>query len=299
MPREIVAFLSQVEEKLGRMLASGWRNAGPDAAGFARDAEALAAVGLHDVAARLRDVASATGPIEGLRAVTLASAACRLARAHLVDTPPPDAHAKPLLPRRPRAADRLSLVPLGRMTVEGDVVWSCLQSRGYAWEWLLLDPPEWNESSGPWLACGVEGFPVWSGRYPFGAIAEVTRVALHDVEWIELDPETADLPALGDLHSGKMRSTQIPLWGGGYLTLAPLDAETLDRLNWLDERVAADLIATPSQLWGLVWDQQRDRILTAAFLRGDGWCRVVHLTPGCPDEELPAGRQQVALSRAG
>ena len=51
--------LHQVEERLGRLLASGWRQARGEAAELRADADALAEAGLVEVASRLIAVAEA------------------------------------------------------------------------------------------------------------------------------------------------------------------------------------------------------------------------------------------------
>src|SRR5262249_25659418 len=81
--QEIAARLLGVEARLERLLASGWRNAGSEAADFGSEPDALAALGLAQVAERLRAVATAPSATEALPAIVLATAACRLLRARL------------------------------------------------------------------------------------------------------------------------------------------------------------------------------------------------------------------------
>src|SRR4051812_49085225 len=83
--RDLVAALDDVEERLARLLVSGWRNAAAEARDLSAIADALAAANLPETAARVRAVAEATSAEEGLRAVALASNACRLARAQLAE----------------------------------------------------------------------------------------------------------------------------------------------------------------------------------------------------------------------
>ena len=81
--RELVERLRQVEERLERLLTSGWRQSRTEAADLRQDADALAEAGLPELAARIRAVAEANDPAEALQAIALATSACRLLRARL------------------------------------------------------------------------------------------------------------------------------------------------------------------------------------------------------------------------
>lgn len=288
MLQDIAAYIRQIEERLERLLASGWRNAAHEAQGFTADADTLSALGLQTVAGRLREVASAHDAMTALRAIVLATESCRLLRAHLAETVALGPGAVRLHARRPRANDRVSLLPLCRLTVDGEEVWSCLRSRGYAWEWLVLDPPGERAPQVPWLTARVSGIPVWRGRYPVGAGAELTRVALCESAVSALADDDSHQPVLRDLQSGKIRSTQLPLWGGGYLRLDRLQAMPVAAMRALDDHFHAEEILDQHEdsAWGLVWDQLGERALVAAFAaRADGM-RVIHLVPGCPAEKI-------------
>src|SRR5688500_8977104 len=80
-------LVRRVEERLERLLESGWRNAGQEASQLTEEAEALALAGMERLAQRLREVAAAKAAADGLAAVTVALAACRLLRARLAPNP--------------------------------------------------------------------------------------------------------------------------------------------------------------------------------------------------------------------
>lgn len=289
MAQDIAAYVRQIEERLERLLVSGWRNAAHEARSFASDGDILADLGAPTTAERLREVATANDPMAALRAAVLAIASCRLLRAHLAGATPLEPGATLLQARRPRGADRLTLLPLCRIAVQGEDLWSCLRSRGYAWEWLLLDPPAMASSEAPWLGVRVGGFPIWRGRYPFGEIGEVTRVALADLAMTTLPSEGEDQPVLRELRTGKIRSAQLPLWGGGYLRLDRMHAASLAELPSLDGRFSPETISDHhgDAVWGLVWEQHGQRALIAAFAACADGVRVIHLVPGCLSEPLP------------
>ena len=81
--RELVERLRQVEERLERLLTSGWRQSRTEAADLRQDADALTEAGLPELAARVRAVAEANDSAEALQAIALATSACRLLRARL------------------------------------------------------------------------------------------------------------------------------------------------------------------------------------------------------------------------
>src|SRR4051812_27326378 len=101
--QEIAERLRRVEDRLERLLASGWHHASAEAADLAAEADTLAALGLEALAERLRAVAAATRADEALAAIALATAACRLLRARLpADSPPPGAWTPLAAPDGPR-----------------------------------------------------------------------------------------------------------------------------------------------------------------------------------------------------
>ena len=154
--RALAEQLGQIEDRLGRLLASGWRHAGAEAATLRADADALAEAGLASVAERIGAVAGATTAAEALERITLASSACRLVRARLpVDAPPDGWHAVGPARDASRAGrsrkqpDESTVMPLARLQLEGEVVWVCIES--YGRRWLLLDPPALALNE-PWAA---------------------------------------------------------------------------------------------------------------------------------------------------
>src|SRR5262249_46329428 len=156
----------------------GWRNAGPGLPEIEAAAAALDAAGAPAVAARLRRVVAAGAPADGLAAVTLALAACRLLRARL-PAPRPEAAssaagwtalslspgspgspgspvAQPSSSRRRRTRDvrHRRLLPIGRLALDDGEAWACLLLRetstgepAFA-EWLLVDPQEGVSAGG-------------------------------------------------------------------------------------------------------------------------------------------------------
>src|SRR5215216_271904 len=102
--RDVAERLSELEMRLARVLAAGWRNAGSETSGLVDEADALAELGLAEIASRLHAVVDATSATEALRALTLASAACRLVRARVVLGDQSAEGWQPLIvPRRRRA----------------------------------------------------------------------------------------------------------------------------------------------------------------------------------------------------
>jgi hypothetical protein len=212
---ETARRLRRVEERLERLLASGWRNAHQEAADLGDEAGALAEAGLERLAERLRAVAAARSAAQGLAAVTLALAGCRLLRARLAPGGPVPANgagaaavpagaaaAGEWAPvgreRRGRssrsaapAAGADQVVPVGRMALAGGEAWACLRLRGSVpGEWVLVEPAALPEgvralrtASGTepaWLGTVLDGRLRWRARYPLGAAGSVERCVLED-----------------------------------------------------------------------------------------------------------------------
>jgi hypothetical protein len=139
---KVAERLRRVEDRLERLLASGWRNARAEAADLAGEADALAALGLPHLADRLRAVAAAPGATEALPAIALAAVACRQLRVRLPAESAPPGQWTPLpsaeeLPEP--AVERL--LPLGRMALGDGEAWACVRLRGAApADWLLVEP---------------------------------------------------------------------------------------------------------------------------------------------------------------
>src|SRR5437870_3901374 len=123
--------LRRVEDRLERLLASGWRNAGAEAADLAGEADGLAALGLAHLAERLRAVAAAPSAAEALPAIALASAACRLLRARLpTDAAPAGRWAHLLQADDPPETAAERLIPVARMAVGDGEAWACVRLVG-------------------------------------------------------------------------------------------------------------------------------------------------------------------------
>jgi hypothetical protein len=292
--QDVSARLNETESKLAGLLASGWRRAAPEAATLRADAEAFADAGLNELAARLRAVASAGSAAEALRGVTLASAACRLLRARIAAGVTSDDAWQPLVaPRRRRAAEPDMLLPLCRLSLGGFEVWSCLRSRGFAVEWVLVEPPVLTAAANAWwLRRPLYGYLFWRARYPLGAGRDVQVLSLTEASWEAATPSTVDPHAAfrRRLSAGKLREDKLPVWGGGSVHLAPLDQTKLDGYLWLEPSVPADLTQLQfDDTWALVWDQDTTPAVIAVMAE-DGRLgrklRVVHLLPGCPSEPV-------------
>ncbi|MEA2515948.1 MAG: hypothetical protein QOJ59_5437 [Thermomicrobiales bacterium] len=292
--RDIGERLMELESRLARLLAAGWRNAAVEAAGLSVEADAYAELGLGELAGRLRAVATASSATEALRSLTLASAACRLLRARVaLDDQSEQAWHPLIVPRRRRAIERDMLLPLCRLSLGGTEVWSCLRSRGFAVEWVLVEPPTSLPGEGsPWLRKPMYGHLQWRARYPLGAGRDVQVQALPDASWesqapTAVDPHTAFRKRLA---AGKLREDKLPVWGGGSVHLAPLDHSQLDGYLWLDPTVPGDLAGMRfDATWALVWDQEATPAVIAVMAEGVRLFKklsVVHLLGGCPSETV-------------
>jgi hypothetical protein len=292
--RDVAERLTDLETRLARLLAAGWRNAGGEAESLSVEAEALAEEGLGEIAARLRAVAAAESASEALRALTLASAACRLVRARIAIGGEIAEGWQPLVaPRRRRSVERDMLLPLCRFSLDGAEVWSCLRSRGFAVDWVLVEPPELLDGGDvPWLRRPIHGYLHWRARYPLGTGREVQVQALGNASWetpeaTHVDPHAAFRKRLA---AGKLREDKLPVWGGGSVHLTPLNREKLDGYLWLDAKVKGDLERlTVGDAWALVWDQEATPAVIAVMAE-DGRLfkklNVVHLLGGCPSDSI-------------
>ena len=139
--QEIAARLLRVEARLERLLASGWRNAGAEAADLGPEADALAALGLAQIAERLRAVATAASATEALPAIVLAAAACRLLRARLRAAAAPPGQCTDLRDTELPEPTTDQLLPLARLALADGEAWACVRLRGaIPAELFLLEP---------------------------------------------------------------------------------------------------------------------------------------------------------------
>src|SRR4051794_41272342 len=102
---ELIGQLRRVEDRLGRLLVSGWRQARVEAADLRQDADGLAEAGLTEVAARVTAVAQAGSAAEALPAIALAASACRLLRLRLLAEAAPDGWSPIARPKRRAGTD--------------------------------------------------------------------------------------------------------------------------------------------------------------------------------------------------
>jgi hypothetical protein len=286
--------LHDVQSRLERLVAAGWRNAAAELPALRDEADVFAELGLADFATRLRSIAAATSPTEALRAQTLALAACRMLRARLAPGDRSPDRWQPLLaPRRRRGAEPDMIQPLCRYSLAGVEVWSCLRSRGFAVEWVLVDPTDLaSGDASPWLRKPLYGHLHWRARFPLGAGRDVHVDALDHPSWESTEPAAVDPHAAfrRRLAPGKLREDKLPVWGGGSVHLAPLDRAKLEGYVWLDPIVPVNLARMElGDLWALVWDQEGTPVVIAAVTEGGRLLKrlsIVHLVPGCPVEEL-------------
>jgi hypothetical protein len=306
----VLEQLQQIEVRLNRLLAAGWRNAGDDLAELTSVAAGLTELGLSEVAARLHAVAAAADPAEGVRAAGLALAACRLLRVRLApDVPAPGDWAPVGLGKRSTATTRL--LPLARFALADGEVWSCLWFKGgYAAEWVLVEPPDVSdgmgaEDAGSWFTRLVVGRLRWRARLPLGATGDVERCALEGATWeVPPDEGTQMHPLAVFVQSIRRGRLAEDAWvGSDRLKLVPYDPADLDAYAWPDSAASAAIAASPWRIehgWALVWTAGGATpiaLISAAPARsGLGALRdaltgrpapqIVHLVPGLPSDEI-------------
>jgi hypothetical protein len=318
--RELVERLRQVEDRLGRVLASGWRQARGEAADLRHDADALAEAGLTELAARLMAVAEAGSAGEALPAIALATSACRLLRARLLAEAVPDGWV-PLAPPKSRArASVETVLPIARLWLEGREVWAC--ARPTRAGWLLLDPPfpakqeqpasanadtpsgifgrlrrqlgqvlgDQASAQTPWLHRRLRGRLIARARYPLGADGQVTRCTIKQPAWVD-EPEAHD--PFGELRP--MLTGSAPLTSPRrYAMLGGIRLLELQRADpsvyaWLDPSGADALRAAPTaKVWGIVWVESQAVVPLALVTPAEHGRppHLTHLIPGAPSEPL-------------
>jgi hypothetical protein len=183
------------------------------------------------------------------------------------------------------------LLPLCRFSLAGAEVWSCLRSRGFAVDWVLVEPPDLAaDGPGPWLRRPIHGYLHWRARYPLGVDREVQVQALSQASWEPAAPASIDPHAAfrRRLAAGKLREDKLPVWGGGSVHLTPLNRANLDGYLWLDAAIPKDLARLDcGDAWALVWDQEATPAVIAVMAE-DGRVfkklNVVHLLGGCPSD---------------
>jgi hypothetical protein len=320
--RALADRLRQVEERLGRLLTSGWRQARDEAAGLRADAAALAEIGLTEIGARVMAVAQATDPAEALRAIALATSACRLMRTRLPSPPAPDGWT-PLVPSgKAQGARTESLVPISRALLDSREVWVCTRTNRN--ELLLLDPPFPNdppvarepapppvgilgrlrqqvgqalggETSAPshWLRRRLAGTLRWQAQYPLGPHGDVGSWKLDDPSWAKDsdDPEQqAHRAGIQDVVTmGKLQDGAPLFWTAGGFRIRELDRDETAAYVWLDPSAATAFRAAPTEkVWAIAWAEGAT-IVPVALLTPAGKVtppRLTHLIPGAPRDTL-------------
>jgi hypothetical protein len=322
--RELVDHLRQIEDRLERLLVSGWRLGQVEAADLLNEADLLEQSDLSSLGARVRAVAQADGAADALHKIALASSACRLLRLRLPTDSVPDGWA-PVTPSRPKARSNGEvLLPLSRLLVDGREVWACSWPAGR--QWLLLEPPFPPEPTStppqsparprsifgrlgrqiveafggaatppaPWVHHQLRGRLVWQARYPLGATGEVNLCTLDDAAWVtEPDAERYGIRAfLQKLRAGALTSGATAFPGVGGLRLMELDRTDPAAYIWLDATATAVFASAPSEkVWALVWTGD-SAITPLALLTpggGKGPSRLTHLIPGSPSHVLVGG----------
>ena len=291
--QDLAERLVVIEGRLNRCLADGWRNSESDRQALAGDAEEIASLGLSQFAERLRTIVSSDNARVALDEITLARASLHLLRARLGGSTF-EANGGPpwVVPRKGRAADRESLWPLGRFSLGDMIVWSCLRSRGYPVEWVLVEERDGSGADVPWFGPTLTGHLHWRGRFPVGTRREVQVVALQPSN---PSPSVSTGP---DVYQairkrfipGKVRDDKLPAWGGGSIRLTMLEPDELDGCWWCDPMMREQFLPLlAEQCWTFVWEPGDVRVPIGAVVEQGRIFKklhVVHLVPGCPMTEL-------------
>jgi hypothetical protein len=325
--RELVGLILHVEERLTRLLTSGWRQASPEAADLQQEAVALSEVGLPALAARVAAVAAATDASSALPAIALATSACQLMRTRLLVSEPPDGW-QPIQPPRARTSRAPStgdtLLPIARLQIDDQDVWAC------AWlarnQVILLEsplplPPETPDDRSAsdgllsrvqqrlraalsavgddvpasfWLRHRLSGRLQWQARLPLGVSGEIAVCTLDDAEWqedtegLEQDQVRAFRSALA---SNSLKDGTALNWSISSVRAMELDRRDAAAYVWLDPTTAAAFheMASPD-MTALVMVTDNVIVPLAALRPGEHLRkpRIVHLLPGLPTDTLDA-----------
>jgi hypothetical protein len=318
--RQLVELILHIEERLARLIASGWRQARAEAADLQQSATALTEAGLPHLAARIAAVATATDAASALHTLALASSACRQMRARLLVGEAPDGWQQIQPPRARKRTTEDTVVPLARLQVAEREVWAC------SWparnQVVLLEPPfpappedaaapadtggliarsrrlleralhGAGDQSRPslWLHRRLQGTLRWEARYPLGAAGDIAACTLHDAEW-QTNPDGADQDQLRAfrtaLAANKVREEASISWSVSGLRVMRLDRNECAAYAWLDESAAAAF-----RMYGdltplaLVW--LTDNVVAPLALLEPGESgrqpRIVHLVTGLPTD---------------
>ncbi len=292
--QDVTERLRTLEDRLERLLSSGWRTAAGEAEAFGQEASALEEAGLPELAARLRGVAQAASPAEVLPAITLAMAALRLLRARLAPAAVPPGPWAPLAggaaERRAPRADRL--LPISRLAAAGGEVWACVKLRGtQPDEVLFLEPPS-LDTKNTWLRQPMEGRLRWLATHPLGAAGEVRLCALDEARWGALPEKPEDDPLLAfreSVGNGKLKEGAPAFAYGGPLRVEALDSGDLGAYVWPDPATREALVAgARGKNWALIW-KDGAVVVPVALLQPGGllWKgKLTHLVRGNPTDAL-------------
>ncbi len=321
--RELVDRLREVEERLERLLTSGWRQARAEAADLHHEADALIQAGLPELAARVRAVAEANDSGEALQAVALATSACRLLRARLPVVGVPDGWA-PLTPSKPPRPTRSeALVPISRLLLDGREVWVCTRTNRN--ELLLVEPPfpptepepapapptgmlgrlrrQVNQALGGetrepshWLNLRLAGTLHWQAQYPLGAQGDVGYWRLEDPDWVKPQghPDEQRLHNVLQPLMQNVLQDGIPLfWTSGGFRIRRLDRDDPASYVWLDPTTADVFGRVPARkVWAITWMEDAAIVPVAVVTPGEKGIppRLTHLIPGAPEDVLSMSR---------
>jgi hypothetical protein len=264
-------YLADLHHTLVALLAAGWRTSRRDAEALELEAQPLRSIGLDDLANRIAQVAAASSASEALRAISLATSAIAIVRAQIAFSVPATDREKPfVVSRRARAGKPEQLLPLGPVEIDGERYWSCLRSRGYAVEWLVISPPDLEPGDQPfWLRRPLYGYLHWQARRPLDGEQTLERHRLLDASWettvpVEGDPFTTVIRRFGP---GKASSTKLPLWGGGSIRIAEVEDRLHPNWQFLGGSPATAIIPGNS-CWAVLREQDDAVGLVALFDTG-------------------------------
>ena len=296
--QRVIERLLRIEERLERLLASGWRTSGAEAVQLAAEAEELAGAGLEQFAQRLRAVAVAMSAAEALPAIALAATASRLLRAHLGGDPLP-ANCQPVETSTARAVTA-ELIPLARSIVMGREVLSCASGQ----QWLLIEPPapeqgldllhELSQASGlagggRWLSWRLRGLLRWRATLPLGADGDVQLCAIDDFALLPPDKDADPLAHIRRALASDGLKGGLSLHGMRRgVQVKRLDPAKAADYIWLDPGSEQPFRAAgESEAWALAW-VDASLIAPIALLKPQNGSPplLVHLVPGLPADVL-------------
>ena len=298
--QQVAVRLAAIEERLERLLGGGWRSSAGERAELAGEADALAELGLAELAARLRAVAAAEDAASALPAVATATAACRLLRSRLPLPPPPDEEWTPLA-APPQVGKPELLLPVCRFPAGGDEAWVCIRPKAAAaHHWVLVSSPAKQlatpgaiEPPAPWLWRPFRARLRWRRWLPLGSSDDVTMCDAIDAAWCSPKEKLTDTTEhfRKRAHKNDLKDDLSILWNGGWLVERRLEPAAIDDYLWLDETARATFrqAAGRDDVWAIVWRPGAVDV-PLALLRPGGLlraARLVHLLPGAPADRLP------------